>query len=162
MIFYFMFKKKIRKFLIYLLIAFLPLWGCAKEEKAAQPEENPQQVVEKFFSFLKSGGRQTLEEAQKLTTASKTGVGSEPFRRWTEKYDAETEIKIIDSTVLEQPSKDGYKIAEVKIGFKVPSAFGGFMDSTSIMHLIHDKETNKWLIDFWAETIDEEGFKKEG
>lgn len=153
-------EKYFQIFLFFLLLAFLSTGGCAKEEKTAPPNENPQQVVEKFFSLLKSGGRQTLEEAQKLTTASKTGIDSSTFRRWTERYDAQTEITVLESKILEQPSKDGDKLAEVTFGVKVPSTFGGFMNSTSLLHLIHDKETNKWLIDFLADTIDEEGFKK--
>ncbi len=155
-------KKTINKFLLLSSLVVFALNGCSEPEKSTLPAETPQQVVEKFFSYLQSGGKRTLEEAHKLTNSSSQSVQSDSFRRWTEMYDPDTEITVLKSRILEQPSKAGEKVAEVTIGFKVPSAFGGFMDSTSLMHLTLDRETNSWKIDFLAETIDEEVFKKEG
>lgn len=143
------------------LLSLSVLHGCSPGEKTVLPQETPQQVVEKFFSYLKSGGKRTLEEAQRLTNTEESSVNSETFRRWTEMYDPNTEITVVGSKVLEKPTEAGETIAEVRLESKVPSSFGGFMTSTSLMHLILDKKTNTWKIDFLAETINEEGFVKE-
>ena len=143
------------------LLATAVLHGCSSGKKPVLPQETPQQVVEKFFSYLKSGGKRTLEEAQRLTNTEDSVVNSETFRRWTEMYDPNTEITVVESKVLEKPTEAGNTVAEVQLEFKVPSSFGGFMTSRSLMHLILDKKTNTWKIDFLAETINEESFMKE-
>ncbi len=149
------------KFFLFICVILFSLQSCSKVDKQNLPEETPRQVVEKFYSYLKKGGKRTLVEAQRLTVLKESSSSARLFRNWTVHYHADTEVIVLESRILDKPAKDGSTIAEVQMSVKVPSTFGGFHETTSLMHLILDKETNSWKIDFFAETVDEENFKRQ-
>jgi len=151
-------KKILKDALVIVCVAALPFAGCARKEKPL-PKETPGKVVAKFYSLLKKGGFKTLMAARDLTNADKVGVSVDNFRRYTEAYSKQTKVTVLETRILDKRTARGERVAEVKIAYKMPSTFGGFMNSTTQVHLILDKESNIWKIDFLATTINEERFK---
>jgi len=136
------------------------LWGCAKESKRPMPETPPDKVVLNFFDLIAKGGRLTTKEAYGMISMRGSGVSPDMFRRWTEEYNRDTKINIIETIVSDKPNADGEYIATVKMQVLTPSMFGDNFTSSSRMNLILDTASNTWKVDFMAETINEKEFQK--
>jgi len=143
--------------LIGLLFAFI---GCGS--KVELPKETPEEVVKKFYSLLSQKGKGSASAAHKMISTKYRSLDEDAFRRWTEAYDIDTKIRVIESSISNKKDKRGDIIARVKIEFSTPSIFGGSFTSTSNTNLILDEKEKTWKIDFTAETIDEEAMKREG
>ena len=101
-------------------------------------------------------------EARKLISTKYEEIEEDTFRRWTEQFDPDTKIKILDSSILNKRDAKGNIIAKVTVEYTIPSILGSPFVSKSQTHLILDEKEKRWKIDFMAETKDEESFKKEG
>jgi hypothetical protein len=146
-------------FSFFLILLFLVSCGISKIE---MPKEGPEEVVKKFYSFISQKGKGPSEEARKLISKQYGVISEDSFRRWTDQFDPETTIKIIDSKISDKKDKKGNIIAMVTIEFSTPSILGDPYKSRSLTNLILDKKEKRWKIDFTAETKDEEAFKREG
>lgn len=137
------------------------LGACQKEEaKPKAPEKTPEQVVIRFFELLATGGKLTLKEAHQMISNRHGEVDANTFRKWTQDYSAKTKIKIRETVMPDRPNKSGDYVATVKMDVLTPSSFGGDFTTSSQMNLILDEDENVWKIDFLAETVDEEDFRK--
>jgi hypothetical protein len=134
--------------------------ACSKGSASKKPATPPDQVVTKFFELLSDGGKLTNLEALKMVSAKYTEVTPDNFRRWTENYTKETSFKIKEIITPKEPNSKGDMVVIVKLEVQSPSTFGGTFSTTSQMNLILDEKSNEWKIDFMAETIDEEPFRK--
>ena len=148
-----MFKKLVGLIIVVLLI------GCSSSQQKL-PEETPEKVVEKFFKLLGEGGPSSLAEARKMVSDKYYLPTEENFKRWVDQYPSSTEIKNIQSKIIKD--KRDEKIAQVTLEYSVPSDFGGTYTAKSSVNLILDNKSNSWKIDFTAETLPEESYKKEG
>ncbi|MBI3815436.1 MAG: hypothetical protein HY279_13355 [Nitrospinae bacterium] len=153
----FLLKILIGNAVIGLLVAFI---GCGS--KVDLPKEPPDDVVKKFYSLLSQKGKGSSSAAYNMISTKYKNINEDAFRRWTEQYDPDTKIRIIESSISNKKDKRGDIVARVKIEFSTPSIFGGSFTSTSHTNLILDEKEKTWKIDFTAETIDEEAFKKQG
>lgn len=145
------------KKLAYLSIIVL-LIGCSSS-KQKLPEETPEKVVERFFKLLGEGGPSSLAEARKMVSDRYYLPTEENFKRWVDQYPSSTEIKNLQSKIVKD--KKNEKIAQVTLEYTVPSDFGGTYTAKSSVNLILDNKSNSWKIDFTAETLPEESYKKE-
>lgn len=145
------------KRLVYLSIIVL-LIGCSSSQQKL-PEETPEKVVEKFFKLLGEGGPSSLAEARKMVSDRYYLPTEENFKRWVDQYPSSTEIKNLQSKIIKD--KRDEKIAQVTLEYSVPSDFGGNYTAKSSVNLILDNKSNSWKIDFTAETLPEETYKKE-
>ena len=146
------------KKLVYLSIIVL-LIGCSSS-KQKLPEETPEKVVERFFKLLGEGGPSSLAEARKMVSDKYYLPTEENFKRWVDQYPSSTEIKNLQSKIVKD--KKNEKIVQVTLEYTVPSDFGGTYTAKSSVNLILDNKSNSWKIDFTAETLPEEAYKKEG
>lgn len=117
--------------------------GCGKVSK--QPAESPEEVIKKFYAYIKEGGPTTLGEAYKLCSSKHYKISEDRFKDIVSKYSKDMKVNIINSKVM----KDR---AVIKIECKVPSAFGGDFVQESDVNLDLDEKTNTWKIDFTGET----------
>ncbi len=145
------------KKLVYLSIIVL-LIGCSSS-KQKLPEETPEKVVERFFKLLGEGGPSSLAEARKMVSDRYYLPTEENFKRWVDQYPSSTEIKNLQSKIVKD--KKNEKIVQVTLEYTVPSDFGGTYTAKSSVNLILDNKSNSWKIDFTAETLPEETYKKE-
>jgi hypothetical protein len=134
--------------------------ACSKGSNSQKPTTPPDQAVTKFFGLISEGGKLTNLEALKMVSTKYTDVNPDNFRRWTENYTKETSFKIKETIIAKEPNSKGDMLAMVKMEVQTPSTFGGTFSTTSQINLILDEKTNEWKIDFLAETIDEEQFRK--
>lgn len=131
-------------FIIFCVIGLLAS-GCGKTSKL--PAEGPEDVVKKFYAYVKEGGPTTIGEAYKLCSTKYYKQPEDRFRDIVSKYSKDMKVNIISSKIM----KDR---AVVKIESKSPSAFGGDFVQESDINLDLDEKTNSWKIDFTGETID--------
>ncbi|VAX25464.1 hypothetical protein MNBD_NITROSPINAE02-1164 [hydrothermal vent metagenome] len=87
-------------------------------------------------------------------------LNTDTFRRWTQDFNAESKIKIVNVKLPDKPNKNGDYVAVVKMEIHTPSMFGGSFTTHSQINMLLDDKDNKWKIDFLAHTIDEEDFLK--
>ncbi|OGV97793.1 MAG: hypothetical protein A2W53_08745 [Nitrospinae bacterium RIFCSPHIGHO2_02_39_11] len=137
------------------------LIGCSGS-RAELPKENPEEVVKRFYFLLSQKGKAPAAEARKLISTKYGNIEDDTFMRWTEQFDPETKIKIIDSSISNKRDAKGNILAKVTVEYSVPSIFGSPFTSKSQTNLILDEKEKRWKIDFTAETKDEDGFRKEG
>ncbi|MBI3397691.1 MAG: hypothetical protein HY026_00375 [Deltaproteobacteria bacterium] len=137
--------KKIARVAIYAVFAIAVLSGCSKMSN--QPAESPEDVVKKFYAYIKEGGPTTLGEAYKLCSSKYYKLPDDRFKDIASKYSKDMQVNIKDSKIMKDK-------AVVKIECKVPSAFGGDFVQESDVNLDLDEKTNSWKIDFTGETID--------
>ncbi|OGW11742.1 MAG: hypothetical protein A3F81_06355 [Nitrospinae bacterium RIFCSPLOWO2_12_FULL_39_93] len=137
------------------------LIGCSGS-RAELPKENPEEVVKRFYFLLSQKGKAPAAEARKLISTKYGNIEDDTFMRWTEQFDPETKIKIIDSSISNKRDAKGNILAKVTVEYSVPSIFGSPFTSKSQTNLILDEEEKRWKIDFTAETKDEDGFRKAG
>lgn len=116
--------------------------GCGKSR---QPAEGPEEVVKKFYAYVKEGGPTTLGEAYKLCSTKRYKLHKDIFRDIVSKYSKDMKVNVINSQIM----KDR---AVVKIECRVPSGFGGDYVQESDVNLDLDEKTNTWKIDFTGET----------
>src|SRR3989304_441106 len=147
-----MFKKLVGLIIVVLLI------GCSSSQQKF-PEETPEKVVERFFKLLGEGGPSSLADARKKVTNRLYLPTEENFKRWVDQYPSSTEIKNLQSKIVKD--KKNEKIVQVTLEYSVPSDFGGTYTPKSSVNLILDNKSNSWKIDFTAETLPEESYKKE-
>ena len=142
-----------------LLIIVVLLIGCSSSQQKL-PEETPEKVVEKFFKLLGEGRPSSLAEARKMVSDKYYLPTEDNFKRWVDQYPSSTEIKNLQSKIVKD--KRDEKIVQVTLEYSVPSDFGGTYTAKSSVNLILDNKSNSWKIDFTAETLPEESYKKEG
>lgn len=99
-------------------------------------------------------------EALKLVSTKYSEVSPDNFRKWTESYTKGMTFKTKETIMPKEPNSKGDMVATVKLEVQSPSVFGGTFSSTSQINLILDEKKNEWKIDFMADTIDEEQFRK--
>jgi len=148
------------KVLLMAAIIAVTAVACSKGASSKKPATPPDQVVTKFFELLSEGGKLTNLEALKMVSGKYTDVNPDNFRRWTDNYTKETSFKTKEVIIQKEPNSKGDMVAMVKMEVQSPSTFGGTFTTTSQMNLILDEKTNEWKIDFLAETIDEDQFRK--
>ncbi len=143
------------------VLIFLATAGCtSKKEEAVLPPTTPDQVVVRFFDLISEGGKLTTMEAMKMISAKTSRIDLNTFRKWTQEFNKESKVKIVETVIRKQRSKEGDLMAHVRMEVLSPSIFGGDFKSTSSMNLILNEEANKWEIDFLAQTVNEDDFLK--
>jgi len=150
------------RFLSLVLMGLISLLIGCSGSRAELPKENPEEVVKRFYFLLSQKGKAPAAEARKLISTKYGNIEDDTFMRWTEQFDPETKIKIIDSSISNKRDAKGNILAKVTVEYSVPSIFGSPFTSKSQTNLILDEEEKRWKIDFTAETKDEDGFRKEG
>lgn len=142
--------KNILKSLILTLFSAVVLFsfGCSKEN--IRPAESPEQVVKRFYSYIKEGGTTTLGEAYRLIDTQQSKLEEDSFKSTVGKYPRDMDVKIIGSRI-----DDKKAVAVVTIEFRSASSFGGQMVTTSDINLRLDKGSKSWKIDFAGDTYDE-------
>lgn len=150
------------RFLSLVLTGLISFLIACSGSRVELPKESPEEVVKRFYFLLSQKGKATATEARKLISTKYGEIDEDVFRRWTEQYDPETKIKIIDSSISNKKDAKGNIIATVTVEYSVPSTLGSPFTSKSQTNLILDEKEKRWKIDFTAETKDEESFKKEG
>lgn len=150
-----------KNLLVVLTVLISGLIGCSWSQ-ADLPKEPPEEVVKRFYFLLSQKGKSPAAEAHKLISTKYGTIEEATFMRWTEQYDPETKIKILDSSISNKKDAKGNIIARVTVEYTIPSVLGSPFVSKSQTHLILDEKEKRWKIDFMAETKDEESFKKEG
>lgn len=135
--------RNIARAAIYAVFAIAVLSGCSR--MSSQPAESPEDVVKKFYAYVKEGGPTTLGEAYKLCSTKHYQLPEDKFKDIVSKYSKDMKVNVIDSKI----TKDK---AVVKIECKVPSSFGGDFIQESDVRLDLDEKTNSWRIDFTGET----------
>lgn len=142
-------------------IAALAISGCtSKEEKVQFPETSPEEVVLRFYELLAAGGKLTTKEAQSMVSTHYMEFDPNDFRKWTRDFNSECKIKIIDTVLPTGPNENGMWVAEVNMEVMTPSSFGDYFTTHSKMHLILDRASHEWKIDFMGDTIDEDHYRK--
>ena len=150
------------RFLSLVLMGLISLLIGCSGSRAELPKENPEEVVKRFYFLLSQKGKAPAAEARKLISTKYGNIEDDTFMRWTEQFDPETKIKIIDSSISNKRDAKGNILAKVTVEYSVPSIFGSPFTSKSQTNLILDEKEKRWKIDFTAETKDEESFRKEG
>ena len=150
------------RFLSLVLMGLISLLIGCSGSRAELPKENPEEVVKRFYFLLSQKGKAPAAEARKLISTKYGNIEDDTFMRWTEQFDPETKIKIIDSSISNKRDAKGNILAKVTVEYSVPSIFGSPFTSKSQTNLILDEEEKRWKIDFTAETKDEDGFRKAG
>ena len=150
------------RFLSLVLTGLISLLIGCSGSRTELPKESPEEVVKRFYFLLSQKGKAPAAEAHKLISTKYGNIEDDTFMRWTEQFDPETKIKIIDSSISNKRDAKGNILARVTVEYSVPSAFGSPFTSKSQTNLILDEREKRWKIDFTAETKDEERFKKEG
>lgn len=143
-----------------LFVTLVFLSGCTGEKNVKFPDTPPEEVILKFFDLLEGGGRLTLEAALRMVSNKYGGVDPQTFRKWSDRYTHDSEIKLVETIMPQGPDKKGDWIAKVKLEISTPSMFGDAFKTISRMNLILDQDAGEWKIDFFAETIDEEDFRR--
>jgi|TARA_B100000315_G_scaffold252736_1_gene290119 hypothetical protein len=147
-----------------LFLIFVFLSGCTGEKQNKEisvkfPDTTPEEVIIKFFNLLNEGGRLTSEAALRMVSKKYGAVDPQKFRKWTEKFIL-SEIKPVETIMPQKPNKKGNWVAEMKLEVSTPSMFGDSFKTISRMNLILDQDAGEWKIDFFAETINEEYFRR--
>ena len=130
-------------FIIFCVIGLL-VSGCSKTSN--QPAEAPEDVVKKFYAYIKEGGPTTLGEAYKLCSTKHYVQPEDRFRDTVSKFSKDMKVNVLGSKIMKDK-------AVVKIECKVPSVFGGDFVQESDINLDLDEKTNSWKIDFTGETL---------
>lgn len=153
--------KLLQNVYITIFVVLVLFSGCAGEKKNAVklPDTSPEEVIVKFFDLLQGRGRLASEAAFRMVSQKYGNADPQTFRKWTERYSLGSEIKPVETIISGEPNKKGDWIASVKLEISTPSMFGDAFKTISRMNLILDQDTGEWKIDFFAETIDEEGFR---
>ena len=153
--------KVIQGICVAVFVTLFLFSGCTGKKKNVQfPDTSPEEVVLKFFDLLKTRGRLTSEAALRMVSKKFGEVNPDNFRKWTEKYSGESEIKPVETVMPRKPDKNGYWIATVKLEISTPSKFGDPFKTYSNMNLILDQDAGEWKVDFLAETISEEDHRR--
>jgi len=142
---YFQVKKRAVQtaFIIFCVIGLLTS-GCSKTSN--QPAEGPEDVVKKFYAYIKEGGPTTLGEAYKLCSTKHYEQPEDRFKDTVSKFSKDMKVNVLGSKIMKDK-------AVVKIECKVPSVFGGDFVQESDVNLDLDEKTNSWKIDFTGETL---------
>lgn len=135
----------LKKLLVSIALIAVFFTGCSK---AVKPSEGPEEVVKKFYSYIKEGGPTTLTEAYRLVDAK--AVEEESFRRTVSSYPRDLDVKVLKSTI-----EDVKKRAVVTIEYSMESSFGGHMTTSTDINLKLDEAAKAWKIDFTGDTYDE-------
>jgi len=122
--------------------------GCKGNE--VKPAEAPEDVVERFYAYIKEGGPTTLNEAYRLCDLRSGSLDEGRFKDTVSKYPQDLEVKILGTSY-----DDKKNIAIVSIECKTASSFGGYLTTTTDLNLSLDKEAKAWRIDFLGDTYDE-------
>lgn len=138
-----------RYLLFFFALVMLFSAGC-KGGGDVKPAEAPEEVVKKFYAYVKEGGPTTLNEAYRLCDLRPGTLDEGRFKETVTKYPKDLEVKVLGTTI-----DDKKNIAVVSIECKTASSFGGYMTTTSDLNLSLDKETKSWKIDFVGDTYEE-------
>lgn len=136
---------KITLCFILLLAVLLP--ACSRGVK---PAESPEEVVRKFYAYVKEGGTTTLGEAYRLIDAKGGRVDEDSFKKTVSSYPKDMDVKVVGSAIDGKSDR-----AVVTIEYRTESAFGGYMVSKTDVNLKLDREAKAWRIDYAGETYDE-------
>jgi len=129
--------------------------GCSGKKASSMPATPPDQVVLHFYDLLKDGGKIANREAFNMVSTKYRGLDPNDFRKWTDTYNRDSKISIMETVVPVAPDSKGDMVAKVIMEVQTPSTFGDYFSTTSNVNLILDKDSNEWKIDFMADTIDE-------
>ncbi len=129
-------------------IVLLVFSGCSKNG-AAVPEESPEEVVKKFYAYIKEGGPTTLGEAYRLISTKHYKMDEDIFKSRVSKYPDDLEVKVLGSEIKGD-------IAVVTIEYRTASSFGGYVTIETRVNLELDRKENRWKIDFTGETHEED------
>jgi len=136
----------------YLFVFFAALMifsaGCKSEE--VRPAEAPEEVVKKFYAYIKEGGPTTLNEAYRMCDLRPGTLEEGRFKDTVSKYPKDLEVKVLGTAI-----DDKKNLAVVTIECKTASSFGGYMTTTTDLNLTLDKEDKAWKIDFMGDTYEE-------
>lgn len=136
----------LKKLLVSIALLAVLFTGC---NQAVKPSEGPEEVVKKFYSYIKEGGPTTLTEAYRLVDTK--AVDEDSFRKTVSSYPRDMEVKVLKATIEE----DGGKRAVVTIEYSIESSFGGHMNASTDINLKLDEAAKAWKIDFTGDTYNE-------
>ncbi len=140
-------KKKI-SLSITIILLLAVIGGYAYQYKGAvkiQTAESPEEIVEKFYSYVSDGGPTSLAEAYRLLSTKHYKVPEERFKAIVLNYPSDLKVNVIDGNIVEN-------VATVPIEYETASAFGGVFTVKTELNLDIDEKTKSWKIDFTGET----------
>lgn len=135
---------------LFVFFAIIMLFAAGCKSKEAKPAVSPEEVVKKFYAYIKEGGPTTLNEAYRLCDLRPGTLEEGRFKDTVAKYPKDLEVKVLGTTI-----DDKKNIAVVTIECKTASSFGGYMTTTTDLNLSLDKEEKAWKIDFMGDTYEE-------
>lgn len=139
--------------IIFLSIVLVGCEGVVGN-KVALPTETPEAVVTQFYEFISEagirGGTIPIKEAYKMVS-SKSQMHEQRFVGIIRKYPPGFKVDVVGSQILKEENQ-----AVVTVEYKMASAFGsGYIVNTDV-HLVVDKDSNTWKIDFTGESDDQD------
>ncbi len=138
-----------KRHILVAAILLLAIYGCGKGGSTALPEESPEDVVKKFYAYIKEGGPTTLGEAYRLLSTKHYKMDEDIFKARVSQYPEDLEVKVLGSEIKGD-------IAIVTIEYKTASSFGGYVTIQTRVNLELDRDENCWKIDFTGETHEED------
>jgi hypothetical protein len=142
-------KKKL-SLSITIILLLAVIGGYAYQYKGTvkiQTAESPEEIVEKFYSYVSDGGPTSLAEAYRLLSTKNYKVPEERFKAIVLNYPSDLKVNVIDGNIVEN-------VAIVPIEYETASAFGGVFTVKTEVNLDIDEKTKSWKIDFTGETYD--------
>lgn len=140
----------LKRYYFVLFAAVLMLFSAGCKSNEVKPAESPEEVVKKFYAYIKEGGPTTLNEAYRMCDLRPGTLEEGRFKDTVSKYPKDLEVKILGTTIDEK--KD---IAVVSIECRTASSFGGYMTTSTDLNLSLDREAKAWKIDFAGDTYEE-------
>jgi hypothetical protein len=135
---------------ITIIVLLAVIGGYAYQYKGTvkiQTAESPEEIVEKFYSYVSDGGPTSLAEAYRLLSTKNYKVPEERFKAIVLNYPSDLKVNVIDGNIVEN-------VAVVPIEYETASAFGGVFTVKTEVNLDIDEKTKSWKIDFTGETYD--------
>lgn len=130
--------------------------GCGGSDgnRTALPMEKPEAVVEQFYEFVSEagirGGTMPIKEAYKMLS-SQSQMHQQRFVGIIKKYPPGFKVDVMGATINSDKGQ-----AVVGIAYKMASAFGAGYTVNTDTHLVVDKDSNTWKIDFTGESDDQD------
>lgn len=135
---------------LFAFFAVIMLFSAGCKSNEVKPAESPEEVVKKFYSYIKEGGPTTLNEAYRLCDLRPGTLDESRFKETVTRYPKDLEVKILGTAI-----DDKKNIAVVSIECRTASSFGGYLTTTTDLNLSLDKEAKAWKIDFVGDTYEE-------
>ncbi|VAX11293.1 hypothetical protein MNBD_GAMMA26-877 [hydrothermal vent metagenome] len=133
---------------VLVIIFYSLLVGCSRDA-STPPEEGPEVVVDRFYSYIseakRKGGGSPASAAFKMISSKRSQLVEGQFLEVIRGYPAGFTVTVGKATVTGTQ-------ALVDISYKLPSMFDDDYTVNETVALTIDQATNTWLVDFTNET----------